>query len=145
MFKNVRVLMVAIPLVVVLVLGVMTLNAQEEDRRLWWRSPETANQLQLTDSEIEQLERAFEAYRLKTIELRSRVEAEQFKLRTLLERSDLDESAAWTQQEGLEKARSELADERFNFLLEVRKIVGHERFQRLMEMREAKRQERKRR
>lgn len=140
MFKHVS----ALTIVTILVLGAMAAHATEGHRGLWWRSPETASRLQLTDSEIEQLESAFESYRLKMIELKSQVESEQFKLQTLLERPQLDEAAAWAQHEDLEKARTVLANERFAFFVQVRKIIGHERFKALMELRAA-RLDRKRR
>ena len=69
--------------------------------------------------------------RRKLIDLKSVVEKERFELENLLESETLDEAAVMNQYDRLEKARSKIAAERFRFLLEVRKVVGHERFQQI--------------
>jgi Spy/CpxP family protein refolding chaperone len=125
--------------------GLAFARAQEEHRGLWWRAADLAHDLQLTEDEIEQLEQSFEASRLKMTQSKNQVESEQVRLQTLLERRDFDEAAVMAQHQRLEKARSELARERFAFFVEVRKIVGHERFQQLLEIRAAKTRERRHR
>ncbi len=109
------------------------------DKR-WWRLPDIVQQLQLSDEEARQLEDAFEASRLKMIELKGQVEEEQFKLRSLMEKSDLDENLVWEQHRKLEKARSALADERFSFFVQVRKMIGYERFEKLLQLWDAHKQ-----
>jgi Spy/CpxP family protein refolding chaperone len=69
------------------------------------------------------------------IKLKSQVEAEQFKLQALLEKNKLDEAAVRAQNRKLEQARTQLANERTAFVVEVRKIIGSQRFQKLAEMR----------
>ena len=100
----------------------------------WWRSAEVVAQLKLTDGEIQKLERAFEASRLKMIELKSKVEAEQFKLQNLVEKPDIDEQAIKSQHRKLEAARSALAEEQLNFYVKVRKIIGYDRYRKLEAM-----------
>ncbi|MCJ8501888.1 periplasmic heavy metal sensor [Desulfatitalea alkaliphila] len=142
MFKR----LCALTMVLAMVLGVAgTVPAQDSARGLWWRSADTAAALALTDKEIQQLDRAFEKARLKMIDAKSRVEAEQAKLQALLERRDLDEAAVNAQHKQLEQARTALANDRLAFLMEVRKIIGHDRFQKLKEMREASPRKRPRR
>ncbi len=143
MIKRVCTLIVAG--IMVFGVGLAFAQAQEKHRGLWWRSADLAHDLQLTEGEIEQLEQSFEASRLKMTQSKNQVESEQVKLQTLLERRDFDEDAIMAQHERLEKARSELARERFAFFVEVRKIVGHERFQRLLEIRAVKTRERRHR
>jgi Spy/CpxP family protein refolding chaperone len=109
--------------------------AQQGPQGRWWRTPKTAKALNLTQGEISRLDSAWENSRAKQIKLKSEVEAEQFRLQTLLEKKNLDEKAVRDQNRKLEAARSKLANERTAFVVDVRKIIGHARFQQLVDMR----------
>jgi Spy/CpxP family protein refolding chaperone len=110
--------------------------AQQGPQGRWWRTPRVSQQLNLTQGEIQQLERTWNASREKMIKLKGQVETEQFRLQTLLEKRQLDENAVRKQNRKLEEARSQLADERTSFVVQVRKIIGHDRFQQLLGMRQ---------
>lgn len=97
----------------------------------WWRMPRVAEQLNLNESEKEQLNDLFIQSRRTLIDLKSTVEKERFELGILMDTKTLDENAVMEQFKKLERARTNLATERFHFLLEVRKILGSERFQTL--------------
>jgi Spy/CpxP family protein refolding chaperone len=99
----------------------------------WWESPEMAKKLNLSDAEKAKLKGAFEESHRKLIKLKSNVETERFELGNLLDKKTLDEAAVMQQFTKLEKGRTELARERFSFLLEVRKVLGQERYQVLKE------------
>jgi Spy/CpxP family protein refolding chaperone len=103
----------------------------------WWRNPQVVKYLHLTDGEIGELEHAFEDSRLNLIQLKSQVEAEQFKLQNLIDKPTMDESAIKVQHRKLEAARSALAGERLNFFVLIRKIIGYDRFQQLLALRPA--------
>lgn len=111
-------------------------------RGRWWHVTDIAQQLQLADDEIQRLDTAYEAARIRMIEIKSAVEIERLKLRSLMEQRDFSETAAMAQHGKQEEARRQLSDERFRFLLEVRKIVGHDRFIKLLEIQDAYRQRR---
>ena len=108
--------------------------AQNLNSTRWWRDPAIIERFQLTNPEIRRLRQAFTDSRRKMIRLKSRLEAEQFELQTLSESREFDEEALLAQHRKLEKARSDLAEERFKFFLQVRKIVGYDRFLELMDM-----------
>ncbi|MDR3630639.1 MAG: periplasmic heavy metal sensor [Desulfocapsaceae bacterium] len=97
----------------------------------WWHMPAVTKKLALTDDQLKQLDEQFVQNRLKLIELKGALEKERFELQNLLEKDNLDESAAYEQFSRVQAARSKLDTERFSFLLEVRRILGLERFQRL--------------
>lgn len=109
----------------------------------WWKTAEVVEALKLNDDEIQQLEQAYEASELRMIELKSRVEAERFKLTSVLEKEDLDEAAMNVQYDRLENARAALGKERFSFFVEVRRIIGPDRFHQLMEIYQARREARR--
>jgi len=131
----------------VVVIGLILLSASAvgaHDRVRWWDKPEVAEALKLNEGEIDQLNQAYDAYGLRMIEIKSRVEAEQFKLQTVLEKEDLDEAAINAQYNRLEKARALLSKERFGFFVEARKIIGPQRFHKLMEIYKERKANRKR-
>lgn len=123
-----------LPLLLCVVMTTTHAYAQEGPKGRWWLNPRVAKQLQLTQSEINSLENAFEASRLKMIKLKSEVETEQFRLQNMIEQPVIDTEKLKEQNRKLEKARSALADERFAFLVELRDIIGHRRFQELLSM-----------
>ncbi len=118
-------------LMIIILLATAMVHAQSAPSGRWWRTPQVVQSLRLTDGEIQQLESAFEESRLRMIDLKSRVEAEQFRLQSMMEKRNFDEAAIKGQHRKLDKARSDLADERFAFYVQVRRIIGHERLQRL--------------
>lgn len=117
-------------------------HAWDDYRGRWWRTPEITRQMNLSESEVRQLDDAFETARIRMIELKGKVKIEQGKLRALMEQTDFNESAVRRQHGIEEAARSQLADARFEFLLQVRKILGHDRFLKLLDLRAERRQKR---
>ena len=113
-----------------------------DTRGRWWHVEEIAGQLQLPEDEIRRLDAAYEAALIRMIEIRSQVEIERIKLRSLMEQPDFDENEVMAQHQNQETARRRLSEERFRFLLEVRKIVGHDRFVQLLEIQDEHRKRR---
>ena len=111
-----------------------TAMAQSAPSGRWWRSARVVKALNLTNNETQRLENAYRQSRRELIKKKSRVESEQFELQNLMDQPNIDEKAIRAQNRKLEKARSDLADEKFAFVIQVRKIIGHERFQRLVRL-----------
>lgn len=109
-------------------------HAQNVPPGRWWYSPKVVRQLQLTEGEVRKLDQAFETARVKMIKLKSQVEAEQFKLKTMIEKRNADDAAVKAQHKSLEAARTALADERFAFFIKARDVIGNARFQKLLHM-----------
>ena len=59
------------------------------------------------------------------------MEREQFELDTLLDKKTVDDAKVRQQFKRLERARTDLADERLSFVIRVREIIGADRFQEL--------------
>ena len=128
MLKNVF----KVTLAVLLLVTPSPIFAQYRSSGKWWRMASVVKKLNLSDDEVQQLEKAFRESNLKLIQLKSRLEIEQFELENLMDSKSLNDDAINKQYEKLEKARADLGMERFRFLLKVRKIVGNERFQELV-------------
>jgi len=97
----------------------------------WWRIPRVAERLDLKDAEKKELDELFVESRRALIDLKSDLERERFELDNLVGQETLDEDAVMEQFKKLEKARANLAAERFRFLLQVRKVLDFERYQNL--------------
>ena len=97
----------------------------------WWYNAEIQKNLNLSDKEINKLDNLFSKSRRKLIRLKSKVENEQFELDQLLGQKKVDDAKVEKQFQKLEKVRKNLANERLQFVIGVRNILGHERFQQL--------------
>jgi Spy/CpxP family protein refolding chaperone len=110
------------------------LQAQERIHGKWWWDNAMAAQLKLTDTERKNLDEKYTESRLRLVDLKSDVEKERIKLDMLLGRQDATKEQITAGYEGLEKARANLAKERFSLLIDMRDIIGVERFQELQAM-----------
>jgi Spy/CpxP family protein refolding chaperone len=97
----------------------------------WWYNQKVVQNLNLTKSEIHQLDQLWVDSQRRLIELKNTVEREQFELDTLLSKKTVDDAAVRQQFKRLERARTDLADERLRFVIGVREIIGPDRFQQL--------------
>ena len=97
----------------------------------WWYNQNVVQNLNLTQSEIRQLDQLYVDSHRRLIELKNAVEREQFELDTLLGKKTVDDAKVRQQFKRLESARTDLADERLRFVIGVREIIGADRFQQL--------------
>jgi Spy/CpxP family protein refolding chaperone len=104
---------------------------QEVPAGKWWYNTKIQRNLNLSQGEIDQLDKLFAKSRRKLIRLKSEVENEQFELDQLLGKKKVNDAEVKKQFEKLEKARNNLANERLQFVIGVRNILGHDRFQQL--------------
>lgn len=106
-------------------------SAQEVPAGKWWYNPRIQKNLKLSQKEVKQLDRLFANSSRKLIKHKSAVEREQFELDQLLSSKDVNDGAVKKQFRNLEKARQNLANERLQFVIGVRNILGPNRFQQL--------------
>jgi len=97
----------------------------------WWYNPQIQKNLNLSKKEVGKLDKLFANSRRKLINLKSKVENEQFELDQLLDQNKVNDAQVKKQFQKLEKARSKLATERLQFVIGVRNLLGPERFQQL--------------
>ena len=104
---------------------------QEVPAGKWWYNTKIQKNLNLSQTEIDQLDDLFAKSRRKLIKLKSEVENEQFELDQLLGKKKVNDAEVKKQFKKLEKARNKLANERLQFVVGVRNILGRDRFQQL--------------
>ena len=121
----------ALLLMLSLVLASLGSAAEDLPPGRWWRIPYFQAQLNLTESQQEDLDKIFDRNRQKLVEVKKSLEQQRSELMTMLEQEHLNETAVKTQMEQVESTRTLLAATRFNYSLEVRKLLGHDRYQEL--------------
>ena len=109
----------------------VTAAGQEVPAGKWWYNTKIQKNLNLSQNEVDQLDKLFAKSRRKLIKLKSEVENEQFELDQLLGQKKVDDAEVKKQFKKLEKARNKLANERLQFVVGVRNILGRDRFQQL--------------
>ena len=109
----------------------VTVAGQEVPAGKWWYNTKIQKNLNLSQNEIDQLDKLFANSRGKLITLKSEVEHQQFKLDQLLGKKKVNDAEVKKQFQILEKARNNLANESLQFVIGVRNILGHDRFQQL--------------
>jgi Spy/CpxP family protein refolding chaperone len=97
----------------------------------WWRVPKVSSTLNLNEEQKARLDDLFFHNRRKLLAQKRTLEEQRAELDALLVREPLDEDAIFAKLKQLEATRSELTSERFDFILEVRKILGAQGFQQL--------------
>jgi len=108
----------------------------------WWHNDQITTRIELTESEIQQLDTMYDDIQVNIITLRGDWRAAQLKLRLLMEAPELDETAIANQQKEISDIRTRMSEQRFAFLLDVRKLIGHHRFQQLMDIHDEMRRQR---
>ena len=115
----------------IFVIAPVMASGQEVPAGKWWYNPKIQKNLNLSKKEVKQLDKLFASSKRKLIKHKSDVEREQFELDQLLSGKDVNDAAVKKQFQNLEKARQDLANERLQFVIGVRNILGPDRFQQL--------------
>lgn len=111
-----------------------TASAQDMPPGKWWRDGRVITELNLTEAQVTQLDLTYQNRFRELLRHKSSVEKERFELENLIDDNAMDEDAVHAQYKKLEKAQESLGSERFEFILEVRKIIGNDKFCRLKSM-----------
>lgn len=104
---------------------------QELPSDRWWYAQNLAEKLNLTESEIHELDQLHLASHSKLNKLKSAVEDAEFELDNLLGHSSMMDDEVRMQFERLEEARADLANELLRFAVRLREIIGDERLEQL--------------
>jgi Spy/CpxP family protein refolding chaperone len=119
--------------VLFIIIAVLAGNAMGGERHggNWWRDPQISKQLNLTEKEMQRLDALFVESGRRMLELKNIVEKERFELSALMENKNSEDSAITGQFKKLENARSALSNERLQFLIQTRAVLGADRYREL--------------
>jgi Spy/CpxP family protein refolding chaperone len=113
------------------IFGAMQVYGEDVGPGRWWRQPNVAGDLNLTDRDKQSLDDLFNRNRNQLIDMKADLEKERLKLEDILGKNPVDDAAAKAQFRKVQDMRQKLAAGRFQYILGVRKILGPDRFQRL--------------
>jgi Spy/CpxP family protein refolding chaperone len=97
----------------------------------WWKNSKVAEKLNLTDTQIKDLESAFYQHRLKLVDLGAEMQKADMKLQQMLDADTVDETAVNTQVDQVLAARGKMEREFTNMNLTFRKILTLEQWKQL--------------
>ncbi len=100
----------------------------------WWKNSEVVQKLQLTDDQLQRLEKIFQDNRLRLIDLHATLEKEEAQLEPLVEAENPDEGQVNSQIDKVAAARAELEKGHTRMLLELRKVLTTEQWKTLHSM-----------
>ena len=121
----------SIILLIIFLMAPLIAAGQDVPAGKWWYNPKIQKNLGLSKNEVDTLDQLFAKSRRKLIKLKSEVENEQFELDQLLGQKNVNDAKVKKQFQKLEKARNKLANERLQFVIGVRNLLGPDRFQQL--------------
>lgn len=108
-----------------------SMQAMDLPQGKWWKMPKVVESLNLTETEQKKLDELFFNFRSSKIDLRSKMMKEKLKIEPILENSTLNRGDCMAQFKKILAAQNEMSRHKFNFLLDVRELLGADRFQRL--------------
>ena len=97
----------------------------------WWKNAEVVQKLQLSDDQLQRLEKIFQDSRLHLIDLHAALEKEEAQLEPLVEAENPDEGQVNSQIDKVAAARAELEKGNTRMLLELRKVLTTEQWKTL--------------
>ena len=97
----------------------------------WWKNSDVVKELQLSDTQIKQIEQTFLDFRLKLIDLRADLERQELKLQPLIEADRPDENQVGTQVDAVLAARARLEKSNTMMMLAIRRSLSVEQWKKL--------------
>jgi len=106
-----------------------------QDMGKWWQNSDVAKKLELTDSEIKQLDQTFYEHRLKLIDYGAAMEKQDVKLQQLLDMDNPDDAQVNAQVDQVLAARGKLEREFTMMNLALRRVLSIEQWRQLKSIR----------
>jgi Spy/CpxP family protein refolding chaperone len=108
----------------------------------WWKSPRAVRFLQLSDAQVDRIEKIFLRVRPVLIDLRADLEKKRLTQNSLMEQPSVKTDEASRAIDETERARSSLEKARAMMFLEIRQVLTPDQRERVLEQREEMRERR---
>jgi TonB family protein len=118
---------------ILLVLPAILLSAPQSELGKWWKNSEIVRQLQLTDTQIDQIEKSFLEHRHSLADAAARLQQQESQLNRLMQSDRVDEARAQAQIERVAAARAALEKANASLMLSIRKAISVDQWNRLRE------------
>lgn len=102
----------------------------------WWKSSAIVRTLELSETQVAQLEQIYLTHQALLAGLRSALLTQEAQLRTLLQSELLDEKSIATQRQAISAARTALETENSEMALEMRRVMTAEQWRKLEKIRQ---------
>ena len=109
----------------------------------WWKNPELAQKLGLTDDQVSKMEKIFQDHRLKLIDLHASLEKQEVLLGPMIEADHPDEDRVLSQIDQVAQARAELEKANARILLGIRNVLTPDQWKKLQAERQTGRMQRR--
>ena len=107
-----------------------TLGAQGQ----WWKDSKMAQQVQVSDNQIQEIEQIFREHRLRLIDLFANVQRQETMLEPLISADNPDDSLVENQIDKIAAARGELEKANARMLLSIRRVLTLEQWKKLQSL-----------
>jgi protein CpxP len=97
----------------------------------WWKDSETVKQLQLSDTQAQQIEQAFTDSKMRLIDMVAALQKEELKLETLINADQPNENAVSNQVDQVVQARGKLEKEHAMMMLSIRRLLSLDQWKKL--------------
>ena len=97
----------------------------------WWNDQKAIDKLKLTDNQRKLMDDAYQAHRLKLVDLHGTLEKEELTMEPLIKADQPDESRVLSQIDKVAQARAELEKENARMLLDIRRQLTPEQWKML--------------
>jgi Spy/CpxP family protein refolding chaperone len=97
----------------------------------WWHSPQVIRDLHLTAGEQARLDRIHLQLKQKEVNKRGRIKAIRMEIDALMNQSVVNEGKVNILTQKAARIRASIDQDRYHFLLQVRKLLGNARYQKL--------------
>ncbi len=101
----------------------------------WWKNSELVKKLGLSDSQVQQIEKAFQDHRMQLIDLRATLEKQEAILQPLVDAERPDEAKVLAQIDKVAQARADLEKSNARMLLAIRRILTVDQWKQLQAQR----------
>jgi TonB family protein len=103
----------------------------------WWKNSEIVKKLQITEAQVEQIERIFLNHQPKLAEANAKLIQRDDQLKALMQNDRIDDARTTAQADLVAAARAELEKINASLMISIRKTLSKEQWNRLTEIRTA--------
>lgn len=106
---------------------------------MWWKNPDVAQKIGLTDDQTQKIEKTFQDFRLQLIDLHANLEKQETLLQPLVDADQPDEAKVMAQVDRVAAARASLEKANAQMMLAIRRVLTPDQWKKLKEGRPERR------
>lgn len=99
----------------------------------WWKNPEVVQQIGLTDDQAGRIDKTFQDFRAKLVDLHTNLQKQEEQLKPLVDADTPDDGAVMAQVERVAQARIALEKANAQMMLAIRHVLTSDQWKKLQE------------